>query len=376
MNKTVQWFVGAVVASVVIAGGYALLKSSPPNNSQGGISAKPITAITQVTVGVMAPLSGDFAVAGENYQKGIMLAKELYEKTHPNMRINMVTEDDGFNAEKGVKAYKKLTSINNVNAIIMLSTPVIDAIYPDVVKTEMPVMQLGIQTKGLAKDNIFQTSPLPEAPIEGLVAFINTRYALRKVAVLYDNTAGGLSFYDAFKKNYAGAHEGLMVNSKNDLQGYATKIATGGYDGVVFLNTPENGALAVKHIITLSKTRPLFIFDAQLQTGFADYKRILGDTKILDGSLSVWLKSGSADAFTGAFQKKYGAEPGFLADFGYDTFNVLINAYHADGKIWQKNIQETKTEGVSGAISFDENGVRMQDIVINEVKEGLIVPKK
>lgn len=139
MSKKILTVIGIIILLVV--GAFYYNQSSIENGS--------------VKIGIMAPLSGDYAVAGENYQKGILLAKELYEKAHPDFKINIVTEDDAFEANKGVTAYKKITSIDNVDAIIMLSTPVIDAIYPDVVKTDIPVMQLGIQTKGLGKDNIF-----------------------------------------------------------------------------------------------------------------------------------------------------------------------------------------------------------------------------
>lgn len=195
------------------------------------------------------------------------------------------------------------------------------------------------------------------------------------MAVLYDNTAGGISFYEAFKKTYSGTYDALIIKGKDDLRGYATKITAGNYDGVLFLTSPENGALAVKNILTFSPTKhPFFMFDAQLQTGFADYKRILGDTKVLDGSISVWLKSGSAETFKQEFKKKYGAEPGFLADFGYDTFNTLINAYDEKDKNWQESIQMTNNDGVSGPISFDKKGVRIQDIVVNKVVGGAITP--
>jgi branched-chain amino acid transport system substrate-binding protein len=327
-----------------------------------------------IKIGIMAPLSAEYAVAGENYQKGILLAEELYLKAHPDKKISIVIEDDAFNVNKGVSAYKKLMGLDKVDSILMLSTPVIDAIYPEVIKTTIPVMQLGIQTQGVAPDNIFQMSPMPEAPIKSLAKYINANYKFKKVAVLHDNTVGGLSFYEAFKTNYSGEFEGLTIISKDDLRSYATKIVHEGYDGVVFLTSPENGALTVKQILTLTKNHPFFIFDAQLQTGFEDYKRILGDSKILDGSISVWLKSGDASKFQEEYKKKYNAEPGFLADFGYDTFNVLINAYDENDLTWQENIQKTDAPGISGSISFDDNGVRVQDIMINQVKEGVIIP--
>ena len=113
----------------------------------------------ELTLGLMLPLSGEYAVAGQNYQKGVELALDQYRKSNPDISIRMVIEDDGFETKKGVSAYRKLMDFDKVDAIMMLSTPVIDAIHTDMIKDGIPVMQLGIQTVGVANDNIFQMSP-------------------------------------------------------------------------------------------------------------------------------------------------------------------------------------------------------------------------
>lgn len=327
-----------------------------------------------IKIGILAPLSGEYAVAGENMEKGMRLALSLYQEKHPNQTISFVVEDDGWDVKKGISAYKKLVSIDHIDALMMLSTPVIDAIHEDIKKTTMPVMQIGIQTIGIAPDNIFQMSPSPEMPIESFAKYINSNFDLKKVAVLYDNTAGGILFYKAFKNSYKGNTSAMVVNKKDDLKGYANKISNDGYDGVVFLNSPENGAIAVKDIVSLNKSHPQFLFDAQLQTGFADYERILGDTNVLNGSISLWLKQGETKHFVDEFKKKYANEPGFIADFGYDTFNTLMNAYNTEDRIWLSNIQDTDAIGASGGVKFDQNGIRLQDIVINKVEGGKITP--
>ena len=51
-----------------------------------------------------------------------------------------------------------------------------------------------------------------------------------------------------------------------------------------------------------------------------------------------------------------------------------MNAYDADRKIWVQNIQKTVAGGASGGIKFDKDGIRLQDIVVNTVKNGKIVP--
>lgn len=329
-----------------------------------------------IKLGLISPLSGEYAAVGQNYQRGIELAFDEYKKNNPNQKIELTVEDDGFDVKKGISVYKKLTDINHVNALMMLSTPVIDAIYGDITKTDLIVMQLGIQTKGIAPDNIFQTSPLPDYPISEFTKYLNNKNDFKKIAVVYDNTAGGISFYEAFQKEYKKDYIPLIVNNKSDLRSYATKISKDeDIDSVLFLTSPDNGALLVKDIITFDKTIPTFAFDPQLYTGYENYRKILGDMNKINGSLSLWLKEGDSAKFKELYKAKYGEEPSFLADFGYDTFNVLMKNYNKDHITWMKNIQDYNDKnGVSGSISFDKDGVRVQDIVINKIVNGEITP--
>jgi ABC-type branched-subunit amino acid transport system substrate-binding protein len=63
-------------------------------------------------------------------------------------------------------------------------------------------------------------------------------------------------------------------------------------------------------------------------------------------------------------------EPGFLADYGYDTFMTYLNAYDPDESKWTENLKETKYKGASGDVQFDQNGIRIPPLVIKEVSNG------
>lgn len=332
---------------------------------------------TSLTLGLMLPLTGDYAAAGQNMQKGMELALDQYKKNNPDLDIKVVVEDDGYNTKKGVTAYKKLVDYDKVDAILMLSTPVIDAIHEDVVKRGIPVIQLGVQTVGIADDNIIQFSPSSEAPIGYLATYLDKNdFIGKKVAVVYDNSPAQISFFETFKKNYKQDFTPFIVSSKNDLRGYAAKIANEKYEAVVVIQSPENGALLTKEIKTVATTMPILSYDAQLQTGFADYKRILGDTNKINGAKSMWFKSGKTDEFKKMYKEKYNnKEPGFLADFAFDMINTTLNSYNKDNTKWIESIEKTDNpEGVSGAISFDSNGVRIQPMVITQVENGELKP--
>lgn len=363
MNKKI---IVILVGIVIIIGAFGFINNGSGNK---GVHNAP----KEITLGLMLPLTGDYAVAGQNYQKGVELALDLYKKEYPNTSIKLVVEDDGFEVKKGVSAYKKLTTYDHVDAIMMLSTPVIDAIHPDVIKAGIPVMQLGVQTVGVADDNILQMSPSGEAPLIEFAQYLEKSHSFTKVAVVYDNTATGLNFYKSFDEGYSKDFTPFIINARTDIRGHAIKISTQGYDAVVVLTSPENGALLVKEVLALDQTPPFFGFDAQLQTGFADYAKIIGGAEKLNGSQSLWLKSGNADAFKKQYAEKYNTEPGFIADFGYDILQVLLSNYSTDKAEWVSNLKEVNKEGVSGPISFDKLGVRIQPIVINEVIDGKLV---
>ena len=330
-----------------------------------------------IKLGLMLPLTGDYAAAGQNMQKGMMVALDQYKKDHPGVSITTFIEDDGYDTKKGVSAYKKLTSLDKVDAILMLSTPVIDAIHEDVVKTGLPVIQLGVQTAGIADDNIIQFSPAAEAPIGFLTKYLSdtSDFSSKKVAVLYDNSSAQLSFFKVFQDNYKHGFAPFVVKDKSDLRGYATKIANENYEAVVVIESPQNGALFTKELLTLDKTMPILAYDAQLQTGFADYGRILGDANKLNGSISMWFKSGKMDELTKLYKEKYAEDPGFLVDFSYDMINTALNTYDRNPSVWTANLKSYKdSNGASGSISFDGLGVRIQPMVITQVKDGKLVP--
>lgn len=336
------------------------------------ISTKVLIGEHTVKIGVISPLSGEYAVAGENLVKGIELARELHEKSNSNLKVELYIEDDGFNVGKGTSAYKKLIGIDKVDALINLSTPVIDALYPEITKTNIPVIQIGIQTTGTGPDNIFQNSPSADDGIIALAEYSNDRLNFAKIAIVYDLTPGGTIFYKLFNSSYSKESDGYSIGKKDDIKNQAMKILAGKYDAVVILTSPENGALMTNELIRYGyKNR--FIYDAQLQTGITDYKRILGDLNRINGALSFWFKDGDKTSFNKFYRDKYLTDAGFVSDFGFDSFNILMSTYSSNNSAWLSNIQQMKSIGASGKIMFDKNGIRKQDININQLKNGELV---
>ncbi len=328
-----------------------------------------------LNVGVIAPMTGEFAVFGENMTEGIKLAKEEYEKKNPGMKINLIIEDDEGTPAKAVGAFRKLENIDHITAFISATLAGSnDSIYESVRTSGIPSINIGVSGILPTKDNVFQTSPDGNQSLVDFAHYIFASQKFTNTAIVYENSVAGNSFHKAFADAYNGQKKSFENQGLENLRSIAAEITSADFDSVVFLMNPESGALLTKEILALKGNKKIsLIYDAQLQTGFADYQRILGDIQQIDGAISMYFKGGDTSTFAELFVKKYGKEPGFLADFGYDTFMALVENYNKDDVKWVEGIQNTKLSGPSGEMSFDQNGVRVQPIEIKTVQNGIIV---
>ncbi|HAX93062.1 MAG TPA: hypothetical protein DCY25_03780 [Bacteroidales bacterium] len=81
------------------------------------------------------------------------------------------------------------------------------------------------------------------------------------------------------------------------------------------------------------------------------------------------------NSFRREYELKFGKMPGMAAVYSYDAANVLINAFKktrsADREMIQKALEETNLKGITGPISFDENGNRNGSFGILKIRNGV-----
>lgn len=336
-----------------------------------GSGTKISTPAKPLKIGLIAGLSGQYAFIGENYKKGILLANEIYAKNNPERKVEVIVEDDQFDPKKGLSAYKKLTEIDKIDGLINMTSPTINSIYGLVSQVGLPVIQGGEQGQEPTNDNVFQMMPGNISVEEELGKYVKG-LNYQNTAVFYSNDPTFLRFFEAFQKGYGGNFDSYKLNpADKDINTVVVKALSTKPGAFVFITMPDQGALVVKETAKLSKGVKLpMVFDPSFQTGFSDYKRILGDLSILDGSKVMTIKQTSSESFKTAYKQKYNEEPGVAADLAFDSFNVLINSYDEDRKSWIDAISRANFEGASGAVVFDEAGVRKPQYEMKIVANG------
>jgi|GEM_PF-657462 len=332
-----------------------------------------------IRIGIITPLSGEYGALGENLRKGAELAKEAYLKDHPGLQIEIVAEDDALNATKGLSAYKKLTTINQIDGLISASAPTLGAIYPEILKTGLPTVTVSSQSSDEQDDSVFQVSPATEPVSEALGVYIKNMKTARPVLV-YTNDSLTEKLKRRMLKGFDAEMPTFAVNRDGaDVRTIVSKILAEKPTLVVMSNYEPIGAQVTREIVRQSGSEKVqFVFDPLFNSGISEYKKVFGDVSKLDGSLVVSMKA-SVDAkspevarFASEYKKKYAVEPGNFSDIGYDAFMVIINAYAGTSQGWVKNIKQTQYLGVTGKISFDALGTRLPEFTITTLEKGVI----
>lgn len=351
-NKKLIW----VIVLIVLIGVLFVLKTQ---NNKSDL----------MKVGMISILSGEYSVVGENFRNGALLAQEEYNLKNPDKQIPFVAEDDGFDSKKALSAYQKLVGIDHINSLINVSSPSIGAIYDLVTKTEIPVIQGGEQTTEPTDDNVFQVLPGSIDLERQLGAYIKEK-GFKNPVVVYTNNDTIIRFKNALIQGFgAGIKEVSIKADEKDFGTHVLKVSSEKPDIVVVIMFPESGAQFVKRYASLGNL-PRLAFDANVQSGLKDYQRILDGGSVLDGSIVAIIPQSSSPEFISAYKKRFGIEPGFMSDVGYDAFNLLVKTYDRDGKKWIENIKNVQFTGASGPIEFDNVGVRKPEVKFVEMVGG------
>lgn len=360
----IKLIIGIIIALIVIGGGYFVFSKQN--------SDKSLTEVKPIKIGIISGLTGEYASAGQNLVNGAELAKDLYIKNNPGKKVELIVEDDQFNAQKGLTAYKKLVEVDKVDAILNMTSPTINAFYDLARSKNIPVVIAGEQGRPAEDDNVFQVYPNSLPMYAGLAKYIKDSN-LGNTAFFYLNDSTWLRFADEFRKNYGnGLGEYKIIAGQTDFRTIITKALAKKPNVMVYLGPPTEGALIVKETTQMTSQKLLFMFDPAFQAGINDYKKILGNLNILDNGKVVVLKQSSNIDFSKAYKEKFGVDVGFPADLFFDGFNLLVNNYSSDNKVWIENMKKANFEGAGGLIKFDDVGVRLPEFKIKTIQNGEI----
>jgi ABC-type branched-subunit amino acid transport system substrate-binding protein len=327
-----------------------------------------------IKIGLISSLTG-LVFGGDNlgqgFANGFILAHEEYSKANPDKKIEIFIEDDGYDPKKGVSAYKKLISINGINALVNLSSATIDPIKDSVITDDIPVIQVFAESD-VAVDNIYQI--YPDQTSVGILGDLANKQNNKKVLILHPQIKAYSKFISDFDLKYNGE---LVIEAfgpdEKDFSTIALKAKEINADGVVVFMGAVQGGQLLKQFRNINYKPKNLYFDIGLQFGVEDYKNALGSLEFMNGSQGLYLSVDSNEDFKQKYIARFGAPVPTLAGLGYDAFYTMIENYNSDTNKWRSNMNSYTINGTTGNISFSPEGLRPAQWKISKIENGELI---
>lgn len=339
-----------------------------------------------VKIGVMLPYSGTYAALGENITNGLKMAIAQNDNKLGGRDVKYVIIDAEADPSKAISNMQKLIAGANVDVVV---GPVHSGVGLAMVKVAretdtlliIPNAGFGAATGALCAPNIFRTS---------FTAW-QTAYPMGQVAVDrgYDTVvtlawhyAFGIDSVEAFTAAFEKAG-GKVIKQlwvpypKVQFQAQLTEIASLKPDAVFVFFA---GGGAVK-----------FVKD-YAAAGLKDSIQLLGSGFVTDGTLQAQGESAEGvlttlhyaktldnptnKKFMAEYRKRFDDEPDVYAVQGYDTGQVLVQAFAKvngnteDQEALIKAMENVTIDSPRGELTFSDAHQVIQDIYLREVKDG------
>ncbi|HEY0907975.1 MAG TPA: ABC transporter substrate-binding protein [Candidatus Paceibacterota bacterium] len=335
----------AFAGGLVLAIGMIMLVSLPEKTA------------SKVHVGVILPLTGQYASLGESDRNAMLMAKEDLAASN----IELHFEDDAYDAKKAVSAYRQLRSVHDIDAVVVLSAPSIQALAPLTNADRIPLLGLG-GTLVYEKDSVFQIMPSGDTLFVKLGQVYGDTYPY--IAVAHSNAALFTLNANSFKKGLPPTVkiDDVALAPALDYRTEIQKILNKGPDAVTTFMAKEDAIRFLKALRTQDpKGTVRIICDFGTELAVNEYAAAIGQER-LEGCLSTNLADTATQGFKERYQERFKAEPNLTGDYAYDSLGIikgLSEAGPADTWINMLSSRDFEFDGyASGKIRFNEDGTR------------------
>lgn len=294
-------------------------------------ASAPVAETGPIKVGFSMPLTGEAASFGEAGRGGAQVAlKEINEAGGINGRkLEVIFEDDKCNKD-GATVFNKLTSIDNVTAIV---GPICSAAgapgLPIAQQSGTPVLFFA-SAPNLTKTGDFVFRSYPSDSFQGKYAadFIRNELGKTKVAVLYVKNDWGQGLRDVFTKRFTELggqivyDEGVAQDSK-DLKSQISKLKAANPELVYLPAYPSVAVIGLKQMKDLG-------VNVTVVGGDAFEAAEVFNSGVAEGVIFTVGKFGNPDEFK-AKLKEFTDVDNFGGALVYDAVNVLAEVMREVG---------------------------------------------
>lgn len=353
-----------------------------------GREKKAPAGLTEVRIGVLAPLAGNvMAPQGNQQLHGAMLAAEEANARggYKGLPFKVMPHNDvglwGAAANEVVKmsdegAWAILGTIDDVNShvairvALKLEIPMVNCGDPDPTFTETGIPWV-IRVIGDDRQSSY-----------ALVDYIHRQKGHKRVAVLRANNrygrVGVMEFRDAaLRIGYPLVLEIRYNDGETTFEAQLERVKNSNPDAILLWGNAMEMGLIVNQIKKMGLDQPIYASDRSVNPLFLE---IAGENA--NGIITTCQYNPKADspklkAFQENYRKRFDQEPDVFAAHAYDGMNLIIESIYKVGlnkALIRDKLTDLETfqgyEGITGEIIFDPAWADIGPIWMAEIKEG------
>ena len=334
------------------------------------IAAESFEDLSEIKVGAIYAMTGDWASWGKNCRQGTELALATLEKYPINRKFKVIFEDSP-NAKpmNALSAFKKLVDIDRVKFILgPMSPEEYAAVAPLADRGGIPLFPFVSSRIQIPAAAFMWMDPETEA--QRIADYVALRH--RSVAILSSNQEWDVQVGQSFKKRLL--DKGLTTPvieeppfDSTEVRTQIAKLATKRYDAI-FISSYLLLPRYLKQLQAAKIHKPIYSIEI-------DSSAVAASGAAAEG-LQFIRPAAPTHEFTEIYRTKWGAEPDIPATQCYDSMMILnqvVLAGVTDARAFAKYFKSAPIfNGASGRISI-QGGKTVMSTDLFEVKEGRVI---
>ena len=336
-------------------------------------------------LGFAGPLTGASAQDGEAMKNGAQLAVDIVNKAGgiDGKQVEIVFEDDKSDPKEAASIANKYASDKSMLAVIgHFNSSCTLAGAPIYNKAGMVEISGGSSSPAVTDAGEFTFRTITTDAFQGkyVMEWAAKQEGFKTLAVVYENTDYGQGILTIAEEQAAAlglelvAKEAYILGQTKDFSSIVTKLKEAQPDAVLIGGLYNETALLAKQMQRSGFSVPIMGVDGIYSSALIE----LGGEAVEGIMMTAFFHSSSPSQvtqdFIAAYKAAYNEDPGTYAAYVFDAANILIEAMKSgatDRAAIQAYVAKVQNyEGVTGPISFDENGDRFSDPLQLVVKGG------
>ncbi|NMA18183.1 MAG: ABC transporter substrate-binding protein [Clostridiaceae bacterium] len=337
----------------------------------------------KIRIALTAPLTGNQAKYGESFKNTVSLAcKQWNDKGGVLGReLELVINDSAGDSAQAASVAQKVVSDSSIFAQVGdFSAPCSMAAQPIYDAAKMIQIAPTCSAVTFARGSKWSFQIVGNQVLQGrFMAQWMFDEGVRKVAMLYLNNDWGVSVKDyvgdIFKE--LGGEVVLQEpysDGETDFSAALTKARDANPDALFIASYYNDGAAICIQRANLGWEIPVYnpgtVYSPEfLEIGGSAVEGVLTNVGFFPDDPGP-----AAATFVEEYKNLYKSDPDYYGACAYDAFNVLVEAIKRAGELDNEKVREeiaaTDYEGVTGNITFDENGDALKTYIKIIVKDG------